>query len=317
MQRQKSIFRRALEISLLLHLLLIFLIVPRVQQMFPVQDASAVELVPQTQTTDQPPLEFEFVDLAEEREETPVSDQVPLSDLDRRAHGGEGQASERVTVRGNTPQLVQADGAQQFGSGVPPQRQGEQVPQVPPPDRPQERRPTEDPRERPAEPQEEGYGEEEREEQDQQAHRPQIPLPPPGSYLLPPDEGGLTEMPDRDDGGQVDTGGLSFDTQWYDWGPYAKAMLAKIRRHWRIPEIALMGVHGVVKVRFFIERDGTVSGLRIMDESGKPPMDFAARDAIGDSSPFEPLPRDLGNSEREGVTITFIYNAARPGRGNR
>jgi TonB family protein len=142
---------------------------------------------------------------------------------------------------------------------------------------------------------------------------PAIKLPPPGAWALPPDEGGIFERPDTDGGG-VDTGGLSFDTQWYDWGPYAKAMLAKIRRHWRIPEIAMLGVQGVVKIRFFIERDGTVTGLQIVDESGKPPMDFAARDAIAHSSPFEPLPLDLTGVEREGVTITFFYNARRGDR---
>ena len=118
-------------------------------------------------------------------------------------------------------------------------------------------------------------------------------------------------MPDRS-GGRVDAGGLSFDTQWYDWGPYARRMLAKIRKNWRIPEIAQLGVQGVVKIRFFIERDGRVTGLRILDESGKPPMDFAARDAIADSSAFEPLPADLTGVEREGVTITFYYNTRPP-----
>ena len=310
MRRDKSLFRRALEVSLLLHLLLIFLIVPQIQQVIPASDASAVELVPEVSPDDRPPLEFEFVDLAEEREETPVSDQVPLSDLDRRAHGGEGEAASRPSVTGTTEQLVQADGAQFLGSGAPPQLQGQQVPQVPPPDRPQDQ-PIEQPQEERPQPEEEGAGEEAEEPQPQQ---PAIQLPPPGSWALPPDQGGLLEMPNRDDGGSVDTGGLSFDTQWYDWGPYAKAMLAKIRRHWRIPEIAMMGVQGVVKIRFFIERDGTVTGLRIVDESGKPPMDFAARDAIAHSSPFEPLPIDLTGVSREGVTITFFYNSSRGGR---
>jgi protein TonB len=89
-------------------------------------------------------------------------------------------------------------------------------------------------------------------------------------------------------------------------------MLRKIRRNWVIPEIAQLGVQGVVKIRFFIERDGTVSGLRIVDESGKPPMDFAARDAIAHSSPFKPLPSDLTGVDREGVTITFYYNTHPP-----
>ncbi len=310
MRRESTFFRRALEISILLHLLLIFLIVPRVQQLWPVSDASAVELPP-VPPDQREPLDFEFVDLIEEREETPDSDRVPLSDLDRRAHGGEGEAANRPATAGNTPQLVQADGGQVFGAGIPPQPQGQQVPRVPPPQQPQEQ-PQERPREQqPAEQRDEGAGE----KVPEQKQQPAIQLPPPGSWALPPDQGGLPEMPDLDDGGQVDTGGLSFDTQWYDWGPYAKAMLAKIRRHWKIPDIAMMGVEGVVKIRFFIERDGTVTGLQIIDESGKPPMDFAARDAIGTSSPFEPLPIDLGGSGREGVTITFLYNTGRPGSG--
>jgi TonB family protein len=312
-RRDRSSFRRALEVSLLLHLLLIFLVAPQVEELWPTSNASAVELVPEVSPDQQPPLEFEFVDLAEEREEEPVSDQVPLSDLDRRAHGGEGEAASRAAVQGNTQQLVEADGGQFFGAGSAPMRPGEQVPQVTPPERPQEEpieRPTEERREQPDD---EGAGEEAQEPERQE---PAIKLPPPGAWALPPDEGGMFERPDTD-GGQVDTGGLSFDTQWYDWGPYAKAMLAKIRRHWRIPEIARLGVQGVVQIRFFIERDGTVTGLRITDESGKPPMDFAARDAIADSSPFEPLPSDLTGVDREGVTITFFYNASPSRRGGR
>ncbi len=307
MRRDNTTFRRALEVSLLLHLLVLFLIVPQIEQVWPASNASAVELVPEVSPEEQPPLEFEFVDLAEEREETPVSDRVPLSDLDRRAHGGEGEAADRAAVQGNTPQLVEADGGELFGAGSPPQRPGEQVPQVPPPDAPREE-PLEEPtEERPTEPDTEGFGEPEPEPE---RREPAIKLPPPGAWALPPDQGGIYERPDTD-GGAVDTGGLSFDTQWYDWGPYAKAMLAKIRRHWRIPEIAMLGVQGVVKIRFFIERDGTVTGLQIIDESGKPPMDFAARDAIAHSSPFKPLPTDLTGVDREGVTITFFYNAPR------
>ncbi len=62
-------------------------------------------------------------------------------------------------------------------------------------------------------------------------------------------------VPDRR-GGQVDLGPLTFDTEWYDWGPYAAEMLRRIRYHWEIPEIAQMGVPGVVRIHFFIERDG-------------------------------------------------------------
>jgi periplasmic protein TonB len=202
---------------------------------------------------------------------------------------------------GNTEQLVQAVGGEVFDRGAPPQQIG---PPTEPAPQQQPRPPVEETRPLEPEPAPDGAG---RDDTQPPQEQPRLQLPPTGSWALPPAVGGLPENPDRE-GGRVDEGGLSFDTQWYDWGPYADKMLRKIRRNWRIPEIARLGVSGVVRIRFFIERDGTVTGLTITDESGKPPMDFAARDAIADSSAFDPLPSDLTGVEREGVTITFYYN---------
>jgi protein TonB len=75
-----------------------------------------------------------------------------------------------------------------------------------------------------------------------------------------------------------------------------------------------MGVPGVVRIHFFIERDGRVTGVEIERESGHPPLDFAARDAILNASPLPPLPADLGGTFHEGVTITFYYNTKLPER---
>ena len=305
-------FRRAIGISLVLHVLLLFLIVPRLRDAWSNTGVAPIFAVDPDQVAAQNPIEFEFVDLAEEREETPENPAAPMSDLDRRAHGGEGEISDRPSSQGNTPQLVQAQGGEQFNRGAPPQMPGPPAQQVPPP-RP-EQQPVERPQDRePMESRPEGAGQDEPSESSQQ-QQPAVPLPPPGVWMLPPSEGGISENPNRDGGG-VDTGALSFDTQWYDWGPYAKSMLAKIRRHWRIPQIARMGVSGIVKVRFYIEMDGTVTGLRIIDESGRPPMDFAAHDASADSSAFEPLPAGLGLNGPEGVTITFLYNVEPRDRG--
>jgi TonB family protein len=116
--------------------------------------------------------------------------------------------------------------------------------------------------------------------------------------------------PDRR-GGSVDLGALSFDTQWYDWGPYAAEMLRRIRYHWEIPEIARLGVPGVTRIHFYIGKTGSVSDLEILMDAEHPPMTFAARDAIQDASPLPPLPADL-HSDREGVTITFYYNTRPP-----
>jgi len=109
------------------------------------------------------------------------------------------------------------------------------------------------------------------------------------------------------DGGFVDNGPLSFDTSWYDWGPYAAEMIRRIKLHWDIPELARLGWKGRVTIRFFIRGDGRVDGATILSVSGVPPFDHAALQAILTSSPFRPLPRDLG-SDREGVTVTFFYN---------
>lgn len=312
MRKDRPIFRRALEVSILLHLLLVFIVVPRAREVWPTTlSSSPMFAFEEPEAPTEPPLEFEFVDLAEEREEKPSSDFAPLSDLDRRAHGGEGEEpSDRPSSVGNTFQIVQAEGGDVLDRGAPPRQLFPPTPQEPVP--PPEEEPDDErqPDETEIEPEPEGAGERIDKPEPQ---RPTIRLPSTDAWRLPPTGGGLPENPDRD-GGNVDAGGLSFDTQWYDWGPYAKRMLAKIRRYWRIPEIAMMGVSGVVQIRYFIARDGSVSGLRITSESGKPPMDFAARDAIAHASPFDPLPTDLTGVEREGVTITFYYNMNPPDR---
>jgi protein TonB len=385
-ERNRSLFGKALGASVVLHLLLLFVIVPGAHRVWPVSLSAApifettpppeqaerpleFELVDRPDAGEQtparervaPPSEFELVDLANNREEAPASDRAPLSDLDRRAHGGVGApgATSPGSV-GNTTQLVQAVGGDRLGSGAPSeeaaqreqerrqQSGGAAAPEPVPPEptveestditqpldeellgeggttqqlRPPTRQVPPPPSEpgapadgatdqEPAVPSD-GAGQDD--ESQPPSDQPRLTLPPNDSWALPPGEGGLPENPDRG-GGQVDEGGLSFDTQWYEWGPYAAKMLRAIRRNWQIPEIARLGVSGVVRIRFFIERSGEVTGLVITDESGRPPMDFAARDAIVDSSPFDPLPADLIGVDREGVTITFYYNARPPGR---
>ncbi len=109
------------------------------------------------------------------------------------------------------------------------------------------------------------------------------------------------------EGGFVDSGPLSFDTIGYDWGSYADAMIRKIKRNWDVPALAHYGVKGRVTIRFFITKTGAVEDIRILSSSGTPPFDNAAFQAIFQSNPFRPLPKDLGH-DREGVTVTFFYN---------
>lgn len=279
---------------MLLHLLLAWLLpqAAALGAMLLPQSAPAAAVVP---AQEDEPIRFELVELPDQREEAPARPRAALSDLSRRAHGGEGDVSERPGVRGTTPDLRLAP------------------PSVP--------APQQMPSPRGA-----------REEADANAAAPPAPRDPlaAGEVLVrPPQEErpettpvlkGLSTLkspssvpgaaPDRR-GGQVDLGALSFDTQWYDWGPYAAEMLRRIRYHWQIPEIARLGVPGVTRIHFFIEKSGGVSGVEILMDAEHPPMTFAARDAILDASPLPPLPSDL-HSEREGVTITFYYNTRPP-----
>ncbi len=280
--------RVALELSLLLHLLLAWLL--------PAGHRAVLALVPPppppaAADQAQEPIRFELVELPHEREESPSKPNAPASDLSRRAHGGEGEPADRPGVAGTTPDLrVAPSRADRPGQPAP----AGEVPPAPVP------APAQAAADRGA----------------STLVAPPTPAPVAPLRLrgLSPLEGGVGTrgaLPDRR-GGQVDLGPLSFDTQWYDWGPYAAEMLRRIRYHWNVPEIARLGAAGVTRIHFVIERNGTVSNIEIQRESGHPSMDFAARDAIANASPLPPLPPDLFGVEREGVTITFFYNTEPP-----
>jgi TonB family protein len=111
------------------------------------------------------------------------------------------------------------------------------------------------------------------------------------------------------DRGRAEQGPLSFETQWYDWGDYAQSMVSRIRVNWyaNMPQLFRTGIPGVVTIRFTIHRDGRISDITVLQTSGHPPYDQAARKAIEQSSPLRPLPADFPNPY-ERVTAMFYYN---------
>ena len=110
-------------------------------------------------------------------------------------------------------------------------------------------------------------------------------------------------------------GPLSFETQWYDWGEYAQSMVSRIRVNWysNMPQLIQTGLKGVVTIRFTIHRDGRITDVTMLNGSGVPPYDFAAKKAIELSSPLNPLPKDFPNAT-EHVTAMFFYNQEPPNR---
>lgn len=113
--------------------------------------------------------------------------------------------------------------------------------------------------------------------------------------------------------GTADQGPLSFETSWYDWGPYAQSMVSKIRVNWyaNMPQLIRTGIGGVATIRFTIQRDGRITEVTLLKSSGHPPYDHAARKAIELSSPLAPLPKDFPNPN-ERVTAMFYYNTPLP-----
>ncbi len=116
--------------------------------------------------------------------------------------------------------------------------------------------------------------------------------------------------------GYAESGPLSFETQWYDWGPYAASMVSRIRVNWyaNMPQLIRTGLKGVVTIRFTIHRDGQITDVTIINSSTIPPYDFAAKHAIELSSPLNPLPKDFPD-DTERVTCMFFYNQEPPTRG--
>jgi TonB family protein len=113
-----------------------------------------------------------------------------------------------------------------------------------------------------------------------------------------------------DDLGNVETGPMSFETQWFEWGDYSTSMVARIRYHWysNMPDIIRTGVRGIVTIRFTIQRDGRITDIEMLSSSGVPPYDNAARRAIELASPLNPLPANFPKAS-ERVTARFYYNA--------
>ncbi len=104
-------------------------------------------------------------------------------------------------------------------------------------------------------------------------------------------------------------GTMSFDTQSFPWGDYARRIYVIIRNNWleRIPLAAREGIRGWTCWHFVIGKEGAVSTLDLRRASGVPPFDRAASDALRAASPLPPLPTEFPNPE-EGVTYCFYYN---------
>jgi len=106
-------------------------------------------------------------------------------------------------------------------------------------------------------------------------------------------------------------GGLYFDPQGADFSLWINTFKNEVYRNWIVPQAALLGFRGHVDFEFTVERNGSMTALRMLKSSGTTSLDRAAQNALTGSR-FLPLPDDYG-PPRVTMQVTFLYNEAPQG----
>jgi protein TonB len=102
-------------------------------------------------------------------------------------------------------------------------------------------------------------------------------------------------------------GPLYFDDQGADFTLWFNTFKNEVYRNWIPPQVAQFGgARGHVDFEFTVERDGSMSALRMLKSSGTPSLDKAAEFALT-SSRFLPLPDDYG-PPRVTMQVAFFYD---------
>jgi TonB family protein len=125
----------------------------------------------------------------------------------------------------------------------------------------------------------------------------------------------VTRRVERDDhlelppGTEQDLGGLHFDPQGADFTLWIIAFKKEVYRNWIVPQAAQFGsARGHVNFEFTVERNGSMSALRMLKSSGTAALDQAARKALS-AGKFTALPNDY-RPPRVTMQVTFFYNEA-------
>jgi TonB family protein len=105
--------------------------------------------------------------------------------------------------------------------------------------------------------------------------------------------------------------GLFFDPQGADFTLWVNHFKNEVYRNWIVPQAVMLGFRGHVDFEFTVERDGSISALRLLKTSGTSSLDRAAQNALT-SSRWLPLPDDY-RPQRITMQVSFHYNEAPAG----
>jgi protein TonB len=96
--------------------------------------------------------------------------------------------------------------------------------------------------------------------------------------------------------------GSPFGTQ-YGW--YAAALQRRVSEEWGKTLGQIQGGSPTAAIAMFrISRDGRIDNIQITQSSGNASLDFSARRAVTNVSPFQPLPAGLGRSS---ITVELWF----------
>jgi len=101
---------------------------------------------------------------------------------------------------------------------------------------------------------------------------------------------------------------LQLNTSELKYQRYLMAMKDAIERRWEYPPIAAAsGWQGTLRINFTINKDGTVSNIKVLKSSNYPVLDDAAVTALKLAAPFPPFP-DNFTIEEINIKGTFEYD---------
>jgi TonB family protein len=105
---------------------------------------------------------------------------------------------------------------------------------------------------------------------------------------------------------------IQFDSKGVDFGSWIRRFRAQIYRNWTLP-YAAMSMHGNVVLTFNIDREGTLTDLRVRRPSTVDAFTNSAFNALSWSNPTHPLPPEYPE-ESVVFTVTFYFNETPPNR---
>jgi protein TonB len=100
---------------------------------------------------------------------------------------------------------------------------------------------------------------------------------------------------------------ITLDTDDLKFTSYLQGLKNRIEMAWKYPETARRdGLQGQLVMRFSIMKSGKLDEVELIKSSGYPLLDNAAKQALVDANPFNPLP-DNWKKDRFTITGTFVY----------